>query len=116
MTETLLNILAEFRGGRDVPGNTVVRFLLAAFFWAQLANAAYFQSRKTLKRRDAYILVAALFGMARKLIMFAAEYGTASFPVKGTAVIAGSYWRWRELLNRRMLSKDTGIFRLICCI
>ncbi len=76
MVDTLLNILVEFGGGRGAPENTVVRFLLASFFWAQLAFAAYFQLRKTRERRDAYILIAALFGMTRELTMFAAEYGS----------------------------------------
>ena len=73
----ILSILGEFGGlkGGD-PGQVIVRFLLPAFFWSILAWVAYNEWLKTKSRKDLYIIVASVIGIARELLMFTSEYGS----------------------------------------
>ncbi|MBI5676500.1 MAG: sensor histidine kinase [Nitrospirae bacterium] len=69
----LLDMLAQFGGGRGDPGNNFVRFLLPSIFWATLAYITIKQWRKERERRDIIIAVAALIGLMRELLMFGIE-------------------------------------------
>lgn len=71
----LLDILAEFGGGRGDPANVAVRFLLPSIFWCVLAYTALGQWRHSRETKDVYVGVAALIGLSRELLMFIAEYG-----------------------------------------
>lgn len=75
--DDLLDILVNFGGGRGGEASgTVVRFLLPIFFWAVLAviSGREWQHRK--EQKDLYMILAALAGTARELLMFLAEYGS----------------------------------------
>jgi len=66
----------DFGGGKGgEPSATVVRFLLAAFFWLVLALMAGGEWRRGKDRKDLYILLAAWTGALREVLMFLAEYG-----------------------------------------
>jgi signal transduction histidine kinase len=69
----LLDMLAQFGGGRGDPGNNIVRFLLPSVFWATLAYITLKQWRKERERRDIIIAAAALIGLMRELLMFGME-------------------------------------------
>ncbi len=73
MLEHILDILAQFGAGGGNPENLAVRFLLAAFFWAVLAMASISQWHKGKNKKDLYVSYAAIFGLARELIMFCLE-------------------------------------------
>lgn len=66
----LLEILAQFGGGRGDPGNNTVRFLLPAVFWSYLAWVAFKQYRASKDKRDLFVGIAALFGDFREVLMF----------------------------------------------
>ena len=70
----IIEILGEFGAGYGEPDNLVVRFLLAAFFWAVLATAALRQWRRVGQSRDRWVGTAALLGLGRELWMFVMEY------------------------------------------
>ncbi len=73
----LLIILEHFGGGQGgQTGVDPVRFLLAAFFWAVLGLVSLLEWRRSGNRRDCFVLLAALFGLARELLMFVGEYGS----------------------------------------
>jgi len=72
ITEHLLDILAQFGGGRGDPGNVAVRFLLASFFWALLLGFALWTWKRERRRRDRVIAAAAAIGLFRELLMFGA--------------------------------------------
>ncbi len=73
----LLIILEHFGGGKGgEAGDGPVRFLLAAFFWCALAFVSFIEWRRSNNRRDGFVLLAALFGLTRELLMFVAEYGS----------------------------------------
>ncbi len=72
MTQELLNLLSYF-GGR--PDAVAVRFLLAAFFWSVLALVSFREWQAARDRKDLFVCTAALIGLFRELLMFAAEYG-----------------------------------------
>lgn len=69
----LLDLLAQFGGGRGDPGNNFVRFLLPSIFWATLAYITIRQWQKEREKRDIIIAVAALIGLVRELLMFGME-------------------------------------------
>lgn len=69
----LLDMLAQFGGGRGDPGNNIVRFLLPSIFWITLAYITIKQWRKERERRDIIIAAAALIGLTRELLMFGIE-------------------------------------------
>ncbi|WP_054698731.1 hypothetical protein [Geotalea toluenoxydans] len=72
----LLEILAQFGGGKGgEPGNVTVRFLLPTFFWSVLAGVAFREWLRTRESKDLWVGIASTMGMARELLMFAAEYG-----------------------------------------
>ena len=71
----ILDILAQFGGGRGDPANLAVRFLLPAVFWSVLAFISIRQWKRLQENKDLYIGIAALAGISRELIMFVAEYG-----------------------------------------
>ena len=73
----VLEILLAFggsQGGR--PGDIAVRFLLPSVFWTVLAFVALREWRGTGKNKDRLIGIAAVIGLFRELLMFAAEYGS----------------------------------------
>ncbi len=73
----ILDILIDFggtQGGR--PGDIAVRFLLPSFFWSVLAFVAFREWRRMREAKDRFVGVAALIGLSRELLMFAAEYGS----------------------------------------
>jgi two-component system cell cycle sensor histidine kinase/response regulator CckA len=84
MLNELIPILTQFAGGPGDPANNVVRFLLAAFFWAALSLVSFWLWRSTNDRRHMYFSIAAAVGVSRELFMFIAEYGSfrgyISFP------------------------------------
>jgi len=71
----ILDILAQFGGGRGDPANLAVRFLLPAVFWSVLAFISIRQWKRLKENKDLYIGIAALAGISREMIMFVAEYG-----------------------------------------
>jgi signal transduction histidine kinase len=71
----IIEVLGEFGAGYGQTENLVVRFLLAAFFWAVLAGTALRQARREGQRRDRWVAAAALLGLSRELWMFVMEYG-----------------------------------------
>jgi PAS domain S-box-containing protein len=76
-TNELIYILQQFGGGKGgEPGNAVVRFLLAAFFWAVLVVISHREWRKRGNKRDLFVSLAALLGVFREMLMFTAEYGS----------------------------------------
>lgn len=75
--DDLLDILVNFGGGRGGEASgTVVRFLLPVFFWLVLTVIAGSEWRRGKERKDLYMVLAALAGTARELLMFLAEYGS----------------------------------------
>lgn len=73
----IIDILVNFGGGKGGEASgTVVRFLLPVFFWLVLATIAGSDWRRGKDRKDLYVVLAALAGTARELIMFLAEYGS----------------------------------------
>jgi two-component system cell cycle sensor histidine kinase/response regulator CckA len=84
MLNELILILTQFAGGPGDPANNVVRFLLAAFFWATLYIVSFWLWQATKDRRHLYFSIAAAIGVSRELFMFVAEYGSfrgyISFP------------------------------------
>jgi putative methionine-R-sulfoxide reductase with GAF domain len=73
----LLDILVNFGGGKGGEASgTVVRFLLPVFFWLILAFIAGSEWRRGKERKDLFMLLAALAGTVRELLMFMAEYGS----------------------------------------
>ncbi|MEE9524930.1 MAG: ATP-binding protein, partial [Thermodesulfovibrionales bacterium] len=74
MTE-ILEILAEFGGGRGNPANTAVRFLLPSLFWAFLVGVAFRQWLRLKNNKDLYVGIAAIAGICREMFMFISEYG-----------------------------------------
>lgn len=75
ITEEILDILAQFGGGRCDSAQTAVRFLLPALFWGMLAWIALGGWKARREKRDLYISVAAFVGLSRELVLFIAEYG-----------------------------------------
>ncbi|UCH82453.1 MAG: sensor histidine kinase [Nitrospiraceae bacterium] len=71
----ILDILAQFGGGRGDPANLAVRFLLPTVFWSVLAFISLRQWRRFHEYKDLYIGIAAIAGIGREMIMFVAEYG-----------------------------------------
>jgi len=72
----ILDILAQFGGGRGDPANLAVRFLLPTVFWSVLAFISIRQWIRLKENKDLYIGIAALAGISREMIMFVAEYGS----------------------------------------
>jgi signal transduction histidine kinase len=72
----ILEILAQFGGGRGDPANLAVRFLLPTVFWSVLAFISIRQWKRLKENKDLYIGIAALAGISRELILFVAEYGS----------------------------------------
>ncbi len=72
----ILEILAQFGGGRGDPANLAVRFLLPTVFWSVLAFISIRQWTRLKEHKDLYIGIAALAGISREMIMFVAEYGS----------------------------------------
>lgn len=76
MNELVL-VLEQFGGGQGgLAGAHTVRFLLAAFFWGVLALVSTREWCRSDNRRDLFVLLAALVGLTRELLMFIAEYGS----------------------------------------
>jgi len=74
--QEFIEILVAFGGGKGgEPGAVAVRFLLPTLFWAVLVFVSFRQWRREHNGQHLAIAVAALIGMARELLMFAAEYG-----------------------------------------
>jgi signal transduction histidine kinase len=69
MAGDLLDIIAQFGGGRGDQGNEVVRFLLASFFWLILFLTAFRQWRHDREYRDRVIFIAAAIGLLSELLM-----------------------------------------------
>jgi PAS domain S-box-containing protein len=76
MLQELILVFTQFGGGPGDPANNVVRFLLAAFFWAVLFLVSYRMWRSTADRRHLYFSISAAVGASRELFMFTAEYGS----------------------------------------
>lgn len=73
----IIDILVNFGGGKGGEASgTVVRFLLPLFFWLVLAIIAGVEWRREKERKDMYMVLAALAGIAREFLMFIAEYGS----------------------------------------
>jgi signal transduction histidine kinase len=72
----ILEILAQFGGGRGDPSNLAVRFLLPTVFWSVLAFISIRQWKRLKENKDLYIGIAALAGISREMILFVAEYGS----------------------------------------
>lgn len=76
MLNDLFIILHEFGAGKGgEPGNVVVRFLLPTFFWGILAWMALKEWHGRREKKDLCVLIAALTGVSRELLMFTAEFG-----------------------------------------
>ncbi len=74
----IIDILVNFGGGKGGEASgTVVRFLLPSFFWLVLVVIAGSEWRRKDNRRDLIMVLAALAGTARELLMFLAEYGSS---------------------------------------
>ncbi len=72
--QLLLDILAQFGGGRGDPLNNSVRFLLASFFWTILLWTAMKEFQKNRNRKDLYVAIASLCGLVRELFMFSVNF------------------------------------------
>ncbi len=75
--QNILDILASFGGGRGVPEEEIVRFLLPSFFWALLLYTSANQWLKFRLGRDRIIAIAALIGLVRELFMFSISFSVA---------------------------------------
>ena len=74
--QEIIDILVAFGGGKGgEPGTVVVRFLLPALFWTMLAVVSHRQWHRERDVQHLVIAGAAIVGIARELLMFAAEYG-----------------------------------------
>lgn len=73
----ILELLVYFGGDQGgQPSHVAVRFLLPSFFWTVLAVVAFRHWRQIGEKKDRYIGIAAVAGLARELLMFTAEYGS----------------------------------------
>ncbi len=72
--ENILEILAAFGGGRGIPQEEIVRFLLPSVFWAVLLYTASNQWIKYRLERDRIISIAAMIGLIRELFMFSVNF------------------------------------------
>ncbi len=81
----ILDILAAFGGGRGIPQEETVRFLLPSVFWSILLYTATNQWFKYRLDRDRIISIAALIGLLRELFMFTVNFliskGYADFDI-----------------------------------
>ena len=67
--ETLLGLIAQFTGGREPSGPSVVWYGIAAAAWGLLAYAAVAKRRRERSPREWLLLLAFLFGLGRELLM-----------------------------------------------
>ncbi len=83
--ENILDILSAFGGGRGIPQEEIVRFLLPSVFWTILLYTALNQWIKYRLERDRIISIAAIMGLIRELFMFSVNFivmkGLVSFNV-----------------------------------
>lgn len=69
--QTLLNMLAQFTGGRGGIDHVIVNYAIAAFFWGVLWNIARARQRQAPAPREVLLLWGFGFAMARELFMIA---------------------------------------------
>tara|TARA_R110002049_G_scaffold27321_4_gene94471 strand:+ start:10485 stop:11957 length:1473 start_codon:yes stop_codon:yes gene_type:complete len=71
--ETLLDMTAQFTGGREPAGPHVVWFGIAALCWGTLALVAYHKVTKRSSQREGLLLMAFTLGFARELFMISVK-------------------------------------------
>ncbi|MBI4709796.1 MAG: GGDEF domain-containing protein, partial [Nitrospirae bacterium] len=126
----LLNLLAQFGGGRGETENELVRFGLAATFWGVLFAAAWSRWRQKALRHEKFLIWGFGLGFIREVFMFAVfsldllgavrfDFMHVFFPplehvisMAAVIVVASAFLRYIQgdiLLSRRFLQIGLGV-------
>lgn len=129
-TEFLLDLLAQFGGGRGEMENELVRFGVASTLWTGLLIISYIRWQQNPLREEKFLIYGFGIGLIREMFMFTVfsivllkissfESWHIFFPpfehslsMAAVIIIAGAYWRFLLkdiILSRRYIRIGIGI-------